>query len=55
MRTRTFIKYYPAFHSLLVIGFLYYGQVCDFGFKKICSYAVFTISGALFAWMVYRL
>lgn len=55
MRTRTFLKYYPAFHSLLVLAFLYYGQICDFGFKKLACYAVFAISGAFFSWMVFRL
>lgn len=55
MRTRTFLKYYPALHTVLVLAFLYYGQVCDFGFKRIACYAAFSMSGALFSWMVLRL
>jgi len=55
MRTRTFIKYFPAFHSLLVIGLLYYGQICDYGFKRIAFNAIFSISAAFFSWMVLKL
>lgn len=55
MRTRTFIKYFPSFHSLILISVLYYAQVCDFGFKKLTSYFGFSISAALFCWMVLNL
>lgn len=55
MRTRTFLKYYPILHSLIIISAMYYAQVCDFGFKRIAFYAAFTTSGALFAWMVMKL
>lgn len=55
MRTRTFLKYYPALHTLIIISAMYYAQVCDFGLKRIAFYAAFTTSGALFAWMVKKL
>lgn len=55
MRTRSFIKYYPAIHSLLIISLLYYGQISDFGFKKLACYCAFTTSWSLFSWMVLSL
>lgn len=55
MRTRTFIKYYPSFHSLIIIAILYYCQVCDFGLKKIACYAGFSLSIALLSWMILNL
>ncbi len=55
MRTKTFIKYFPAIHSLIIVSLLYYGQICDFGFKKLACYAAFSLTGALFSWMVIKL
>ncbi len=55
MRTKTFIKYYPSFHSLIMISILYYTQVCDFGLKKIVCYAGFSMCGALLSWMILNL
>jgi hypothetical protein len=55
MRTRTFLKYYPVIHSLFIVTLLYYGQICDFGLKKIACYCAFTLSWALFSWMVLKL
>lgn len=55
MRTRTFIKYYPAIHTMLIVSLLYYGQINDFGFKKLACYCAFTISWALFSWMILKL
>ena len=55
MRTRTFIKYYPPIHALLIVALLYYGQVCDYGFKKLVCYWAFSISAAIFSWMVLNL
>jgi hypothetical protein len=55
MRTRTFIKYFPALHTLLLVAVLFYAQVCDFGLKKLACYAGFSLGAALFAWMVLRL
>jgi hypothetical protein len=52
MRTRTFIKYFPSFHSILIIIVLYYGETSVFGFKKLACYAAFSISCALFIWMI---
>jgi hypothetical protein len=34
---------------------LYYGQVCDFGFKRLACFAAFSISGAFFSWMVLKI
>jgi len=55
MRTRTFLKYYPPLHCLLMITLLYYGQVCDYGFKRLLCYWAFSVSAALFSWMVLKL
>jgi len=55
MRTRTFIKYYPSFHSLIMILLLYYIVIADFGFQKLACGAAFCISCALFTWMVLNL
>lgn len=55
MRTKTFLKYFPSFHSLIVISILYYCQICDFGFKKIACYAAFSLGGVLFTWMILNL
>lgn len=55
MRTRSFIKYYPPIHCLLMITLLYYGQVCDYGFKKLVCIWAFSLSLMMFSWMVIKL
>lgn len=55
MRTRTFLKYYPAIHTLIVVAAMYYAQTSEYGFKKLAFYAAFTASGALFSWLVVEL
>ena len=35
MRTRTFLKYYPSFHSIALVLLLYYLQAPSFGFQKL--------------------
>jgi hypothetical protein len=55
MRTKTFIKYFPSFHSLIVISILYYVQICDFGLKKIACYAGFSLGVVFFTWMILNL
>jgi hypothetical protein len=55
MRTRTFLKYYPPLHCLLMVTILYYGQVCDYGLKRLLCYWAFSVSAALFSWMVLKL
>jgi hypothetical protein len=40
---------------MLMIALLYYGQVCDYGFKRLLCYWAFSISGAIFCWMVVKL
>lgn len=55
MRTRTFIKYFPSFHTLILVAVLYYAQVTDFGLKKMACYLGFSLGAALFSWMVLSL
>lgn len=55
MRTRSFLKYFPSLHSLILVAVLFYAQVVDFGLKKLACYAAFSLGAALFAWMVLRL
>jgi len=38
-----------------MITLLYYGQVCDYGFKRLLCYWAFSVSAALFSWMVLKL
>ena len=55
MRTRTFLKYYPTLHSLALLLLLYYLQSAGFGFQKLACVTAFSVSLALFAWMVLHL
>lgn len=55
MRTKTFIKYFPSFHTLILLSVLYYVQVTDFGLKKTACYAGFSLGAALFCWLLLKL
>ena len=55
MRTRTFLKYYPALHSLTLILLLYYFQSAGFGFQKLACVSAFTLNLSLFTYMVVQL
>lgn len=55
MRTRPFLKYYPAIHTFLMLIFVIYCQFVPFGLKKMVCLIMCTLSASLFAYMVLKL
>jgi hypothetical protein len=55
IRTRPFLKYFPATHTLLMLMFLFYCQFVTFGLKVISFKIVSSASLALFTFMILSL